>query len=321
MEAGFNTTVLRNTTSSAHAQQTYRGWTPILIIQLLLACASVVLNLAMLIVQFLPQTQVTAFTIYLVAIAIGHIVVQLVTKPFSLINYVTGRVPGGQSLCAFYVYFQFVFSMIPVLLHVLIAINRLWAVTYPVSYNQRHNKKTASLLCLGVVAYVHVVPLAVFMLEFFYFGPTDKFTSCQPGAGGIIEWRRADFVLHRVIPLALVIGVYIYVMAKRWTKRRIGGQIEGNRSTDHNSSNKPVAGGHPASTELQSSVVRRRKVKPYIVLTVTSISVLMCWVPSDVYWALVYLYMTPPTWVHTVTSTMYSVQTVFDPLMWLFSMR
>ncbi|XP_055356341.1 cysteinyl leukotriene receptor 1-like [Paramacrobiotus metropolitanus] len=280
----------------------------------------------MLVLQFLPQTHVTSFTIYLIVIATGNIVIMVVMRPIGVMNSFTGIWPGGRPLCAAYTYAQFVVSMIPVLLHVLIAVNRLWAVTYPVHYRVRHNKKVALLLCLGVMVYVHMVHFPIFLLEFYYFGPAGKQTGCQPGEGGIIQWRRADFIIHRIVPLFTILTIYIYVIIKRWLNRRIiAHQPETHPSADADTPNADTAGRKSISRlnrrQQDGMGIRRRTVKPFIVLALTSINVIVCWVPADTDWALLYLNMRPPAWAHTLTGTLYSLQMVFDPLMWLFSVR
>ncbi|XP_055356350.1 5-hydroxytryptamine receptor 1B-like [Paramacrobiotus metropolitanus] len=266
----FSNTTIKYLTNTTLPIVTPYGWTPLLIAQLCLSCISVVLNVTILLLQLLPQTKVTAFTIYLICISIGNIVVLLPTRTIGFLNFVTGRFPGGQAVCAFYVYSQMVVSMIPVLVHVLIAVNRLWAVTHPVSYRQRHNKNVAVLLCIAVMAYVHILIFPVMLVEF-YHAPAKDYTTCQPGAGAIVAWRLVDFILHRMIPLLTILVIYVYVMLKRWRKGRVGEQAgDARQSTDPNdNSSKPMvadknAGDYAPTTGYRSGI-KRRKVKPFVV--------------------------------------------------------
>ncbi|XP_055356348.1 probable G-protein coupled receptor 19 [Paramacrobiotus metropolitanus] len=177
----FNNTTAQN---ASHAASTPPGWTPLLLTSTVIACACFLFNVIVLVVQLLPQTRFTSFTNYLIAISVGNVLWLIGVRPLSIYSAVTGVWPGGYAVCATFSYFQFVESQIPVFVHVLICINRVWAITYPVSYRRRHNFKMAVLSCLAVLAYVHVPQFARFVLEYFYYSPPVKPTDCQPGAGG-----------------------------------------------------------------------------------------------------------------------------------------
>ncbi|XP_055344063.1 prostaglandin E2 receptor EP4 subtype-like [Paramacrobiotus metropolitanus] len=323
--AFFNNTTAQNASQPAAAQL---GWTPLLLASTTISCASFTCNAIMLLLQFLPQTLVTSFTIYLIAISIGNILWLVGVRPLAVYSSITGVWPGGHGVCATYTYFQFVISQIPVLIHVLISLNRLWAVSYPASYRQFHHKKMAVLLCLATVAYVHVVHFTMFLLEFFHYSPAVKPSGCQPGAGGILNWRRVDIIIHRIIPLFLVLGIYIYIIFKRWMKKHEQQAV--NPASSQNATASTKAAGEAGGVERlagimqagrRRSLIKRRQVKPFIILTATSITVFICWVPSDVYWALTYLNFRLPYWVFNITSTLYSLQMFFDPIMWLISLR
>ncbi|XP_055354134.1 uncharacterized protein LOC129599829 [Paramacrobiotus metropolitanus] len=245
-------------------------------------------------------------------------------RVIAVIVAVSGAWPGGKPGCILYMYVQFVITQIPVLLHVLISVNRLWAFQYPHSYRRHHSQKTAALLCLTTVAYVHLVHFLLFLLEFFYYSPPDSHNSCQP-SGGIMEWRRADIVLHRFVPLLLVIGIYVYVLIRRWKNKHainVDFIAGANRGVDGSKTGESVTGlRRSCRLRGKRSGATQRKVKPFLVLSITSLSVIICWLPADVYWAMLYAGIRMPVWAFNVSIILTSLQTIFDPVMWLVSLK
>ncbi|XP_055344046.1 D(1)-like dopamine receptor [Paramacrobiotus metropolitanus] len=339
MQSFWNATTIGNSANTSYNLKpaiTFRqGWTPPLIGFTCISSVSFILNVIVLILQFLPQTQVTPFTIYLIVIFVYNAVSLAVVRPISTFTSLFGVWPGGHALCVTYMYFQRVASVIPVLAHVLISMDRLWAIRFPLSYRLHHQSKlTVIAVCFAMLGYVHVVPFPAFLIDFLYYNSQEKQRTCQQITGSVIPWNRADFILHRLLPLIMIVSIYVYIIVKRWQRKRItttnGPPNESSREqqpTDPAMMLGDVAGVYGAGANVgrvQHGLVirRRRRVKPFIVLTMTSISVLICWIPTDVYWfAMAYLDIRMSGVVFTVTTTLYSIQMIFDPLMWFFSLR
>ncbi|XP_055354705.1 alpha-2 adrenergic receptor-like [Paramacrobiotus metropolitanus] len=324
MNSTSNTTITFNTTQPAAAPS---GWTPVLVMMALIAGISFSLNAVMLLLQFLPQTRITSFTVYLIAISIGNLGYLAIVRPIGIMTTATGAFPGGLVLCMFYMYVQFVICQLPVLVHALISINRFWAIRYPVSYRHRHHKKMAISLCAGVLLYVHVVQFPMLMVEYLSISPIKE--GCQVTSASWMPWRIADIVLHRFIPLILVIGIYIYIIVTKWKKKRAVDHHEMSAVSTQNDTvftkADIVEDDDERATEKKSkgkkSPGKKRQVKPFIVLTMTSVSELLCWIPADVYWTMLYVGFRLPGWAYTIISTLYSLQMIFDPLMWMISLK
>ncbi|XP_055344048.1 5-hydroxytryptamine receptor 1B-like [Paramacrobiotus metropolitanus] len=314
---------MNNTTSALSNQTTVQGWTASFVAVITVSSVSFILNVGMLLAQFLPQMHITSFTVYLIALSIANIVHFAVLRPVAVVFNTTGIWPGGHALCVVYSYVQAVVSNVPVFLHVLISLNRLWALKYPALYRERHNKTLATLLCLGAVAYVHCVILPVFLWEI------DQSTLvpgiCKLTFGNKKVWRFVDVTLHRLVPVVIVIGIYVYIMVKRLRRRRvIEDKMELQPPSSHQTTRTAADDTAKRRRSQRSKYVKQRKVKPFIVLTMTSASVLVCWVPTDIYFVLLYadVYTIRQTQlIFSVTTTIYSLQMASDPLMWLFSLR
>ncbi|XP_055356349.1 alpha-2Db adrenergic receptor-like [Paramacrobiotus metropolitanus] len=314
MNSSYNTTIIFNTTQPASSPP---GWTPVLIMMALIAGISFSLNSVMLLLQFLPQTRITSFTVYLIAICIGNLGYLGIVRPIGIMTSATGVFPGGYALCMFYMYVQFIICQVPVLVHALISINRFWAIRYPVSYRHRHHKKMSILLCASVFLYVHLVQFPMFMVEYYIISPIKK--GCQLTGAAWMPWRNADIVLHRFIPLILVIGIYIYIIVKKWKKKRTIDHHEMSVASTQNGTAFTKADivedddERAGAKKLKGKNSRgnKRAVKPFVVLTMTSVSVLLCWIPADVYWAMLYLGFRLPAWAYTIVSTLYSLQMIF----------
>ncbi|XP_055347527.1 uncharacterized protein LOC129594762 [Paramacrobiotus metropolitanus] len=342
---------LHNTTASnwsRPAQPAARAnWSVITNIRIAIALASFIMNAGVLIFHFVKRSFITHFTIYLLFLYIANTIYLVGAQPIQFLSdiYSVNVAYFGPAACGVYSYAQRVVSIVPVMAHVLIAVNRLWAMTYPIGYKNHHTKKVATYICVAMAGYVHLICLPAFILymPFRY----------KPDASGVIKcegamtpmmfvWTRVDSCLNRFVPLFLIIGVYIYIFIKRWSKRT--NQVTHNTNSTERQDRTQTTKLYTAMPGIQeesvghSSFVERakqqqmdrprretvgvRKVKPFLVLTMTTVGVIVCWLPLDViYFCMVFLYMPIGYAVSGALHMLYTVQILFDPLMWIFSLR
>ncbi|XP_055355705.1 adenosine receptor A3-like [Paramacrobiotus metropolitanus] len=282
-------------------------WTPLFCTQTVIAITAFLLNAAVLIRHLLQPSIISHFTVYLLVLYLANVVIILGVKPMELFNDIHngGNWSFGGQLCIIHTYFLLVFSVTPLLSHLLIATDRFWALQFPHSYRSHHNIKTSLLICLGMVCYVHCFALPAFIVYL----PSINAAHCQPSPRSRY-WYRVEYVIDRIVPLLLILVIYLFIIIKRWHRRKTPASV-------HVS---PAGSRIPHSTTVLA--VRRTSVRPFVVLTLTTLEVAVCWLPLDVYFACkVYFNYRMPDSVAQCFVILFTLQSVFDPLIWVFSRR
>ncbi|XP_055336596.1 alpha-2B adrenergic receptor-like [Paramacrobiotus metropolitanus] len=294
--------------------------------------------MAVLIFHAVFPSHITPFTIYLLAIFASNVVHLSVVRTLGIVNDLRGMWPFGRAECMLFLYFEKVISIIPVMTHVLISVNRLWAVVYPVSYREHHTKTMATLICLGVVAYANILDLPPFLLDRLRYYNWDKSKGCPEITGTFILWTQIETFLNRFLPLLFIIVAYIFLIIKRWQKKKKLQPGEKRDKPRKNTDAKALPSAQNVcrirmascrkqnrSRDKQPHNVKNnlpvRTVRPFMILTLTCISVLICWIPVDVYFLAMKFNARMSQTVFIVTGTLFSVQMIFDPLVWLVSLR
>ncbi|XP_055342564.1 5-hydroxytryptamine receptor 1B-like [Paramacrobiotus metropolitanus] len=312
----FNATI-HNVTNLDSSVITLRhsaaGWTASVTIKLLISVVSVLLNSSVLLIHYFVPAYINPFSVYLLALYLANIFYILTSRPMEILDELYGLYPAaGYPLCMLYLY-QKVSSIVPVLFHVLISLNRVWAVTFPVSYRQRHTRRLAVYICLGTVAYVHFLNLPPYLVDTLkYYPPVyAKYHDCGHVSVNFLDFPRVDEIINRLLPTFIVLTTYIFIIVKRW-KRKAGNQVSASKSLTRTTQEQ----------SLKTLETSRRSVKPFIVVSVTTASVLICYVPVQIVFFLVLFFrMNLPGSVYSAVTTLYSLEMIVDPLMWMCSLH
>lgn len=132
-------------------------WPATIICEIVTVILMLLCNSFVLLVFSLKTELVTPFTIYIIALFSANIIYGLTRNILDVINVPYQTWWTGEVSCTLYNYSNWAFFTIPIHCHMLIAANRMWAISFPVSYRQRHAKKMAFFLCFCAFAYVHVI--------------------------------------------------------------------------------------------------------------------------------------------------------------------
>ena len=121
---------------------------------------SILFNCLLMLVFALDRNLHTPFNVYLINLLTANLLLSTIQNPLEIINnvYPTAFWPGP-TVCTFYIYAQYVLQAGVSGAHILIAVNRTWAVLHPLSYRSIHSRWTAAALCAGMWVYIHVVLL------------------------------------------------------------------------------------------------------------------------------------------------------------------
>ncbi|XP_055353869.1 uncharacterized protein LOC129599612 [Paramacrobiotus metropolitanus] len=295
------------------------GWTPLLIVKLLISVFSLLLNAAVLLVHCFIPAYIDPFSVYLLALFLSN----LVSRPMAILDELYFIYQAtGYSVCVLYIYNK-VSSVMPVIFHVLISLNRVWAVAFPISYRERHTKRLAVCICLGAVIYVHLVNLPLFLIDSLKYHPASyaQYQDCGQISPSFLDFNKMDDIVNGLLPMLIIMVAYVFIIVKLWKKRssrRRSVSVNTRKSTP---ARRETSTQNPQSTATQPSPPRKT-VKPFVVLTLTFISVVVCWAPIQTFFFMgLFLHIGLPGTVFTAVSTLYSLQMIFDPLMWVGSLR
>ncbi|XP_055330532.1 G-protein coupled receptor 61-like [Paramacrobiotus metropolitanus] len=298
--------VLFSINNATHVQH---GWTLLLGGKTGCSIVSLLLNIAALTYHVLYPVQITPFTVYLLALFIANTVYLITVRPLALLAEFYGIWLWNHPACVFYNYCNRVLTVVPIYGHLLISVNRLWAVIFPFSYREKHTKVMVALLCVGMVGYVHALDLPPFLVDMHYHVPRN-FRACQHVSGKMLLWNHVEMYLNRIFPLVFILTAYVFILIHRSQRRNARGSRIASPIPMED-----VKGHGNAVARALSQKPPHRIVKPFVVLTLTAVSVLVCWLPAFTYhFGIVKL-------DYDVVSILYSLQMLLDPMTWFFSLR
>lgn len=237
-----------------------------------------ILNCALLTVYFKATYLQTAFNTYVVNLSIAEIL----SGMFALVRHITTKFsvtwPLGEGFCGFVLYWIIIVRPEVRWGHVLIAFNRLWAVTFPIHYKQTHNSRRAKLIVLASWIFQHLVQLPIFILARISSDPKAKYCTLNTGIqpqlalfSQIIGYYASETVM------LLTTCVVILKLAKR---KRVG--IKAARPIKVVNINRDMNGtGENALTPA----IKKRNTENRILIYVL-LGTVLCWTPNNVYYLL-----------------------------------
>ncbi|XP_055347125.1 tyramine receptor Ser-2-like [Paramacrobiotus metropolitanus] len=237
---------------------------------------------------------------YVVALAVCNAIYQF-SPMMDLLSNVHGRWWMGKPLCDLHNYLTSVGSASQICIHVSISVNRLWAVHSPISYRQHHNRKVALLICFAAVLFAHLIELPGCVLDALYYSIDYLEHGCHVDYMKQILWSHFDFALH-ALTLMFIIVAYVHLCINRWKRHRKNAVY--------------TSGNESGASDRQNT--RKEASKPFLVLSLTAVSCFIFWTPGIVSFGTIkYSGKWIPENVLSVAMTMYSIQAIFDP--WLFA--
>ncbi|XP_055330410.1 substance-K receptor-like [Paramacrobiotus metropolitanus] len=168
-------------------------------------------------------------------------------------------------------------------LHMVIAINRLWALFAPTSY-RNCTKRTALAIVVMNLVFIHLVCLPGLIAESLHYeqDPGECYIHVRV-SNGLNAWSIAVTVVIFCLPIVFMIVAAVAV----WVRER---------SLMHQ---------HHTGLRL---------------LMVLTVSVCVCWIPYELYYVQYRITGYQNLLVNYLLSTLYNVQAILDPLLIVYSM-
>ncbi|OQV19965.1 hypothetical protein BV898_05970 [Hypsibius exemplaris] len=216
----------------------------------------------------------TGFNFYIVNIAFADVCAALTSIPGQFLNQYRnhGYLLSPLSCTALVIYGAYVLAAVSRYAHVLLAVNRLWALTFPVSYRQRRTRRFALFLILTSWLLVHAISLPLVVCGRMNALPTEQ--SCGLDISHQRPYAFAHDMICFCVPLVLVGLIYGFIVMKLISRMRRKSVIP--------------AGNQGNAAVVEAAKFARHRSKERVLLYLV-ILLVVCWTPAKVYWLMVEL--------------------------------
>ncbi|OWA53552.1 hypothetical protein BV898_17975 [Hypsibius exemplaris] len=328
-----------NQTASSHAE-----WSALPVIILITFFTGLIGNGALLIIFLTHRSLWTPFHVYVMNLLTASCC--CIATQFPLDVYVDlygGQWLLGERTCSYYIIVSWYFQAVIFNSHQLIAINRIWAVSHPISYRRIHSIPIAICLCVCVWLYVFAFLSPALIRDSLYFRrPADGPDGCQFNTPLQLGWAVAIQIVIYICPqMTMVLALVIIILAKRTRRRRRrirkrANSVAPSTGNGANHSQRPTVMKSVAGAE-GSAVVQHQEAHPQrshhlqqprpiqqshgdLLLILLTISVLICWTPNNVYFSWLFFEPLDAPAFYATTTILVAFQATVDPIMLTFAL-
>ncbi|XP_055348562.1 D(1C) dopamine receptor-like [Paramacrobiotus metropolitanus] len=305
------------------------------IIRTTFCAAHLLLNTSMLLTFFVRRNLRTSFTVYIMCLLFSNIVYAGAEHPFEILFQTYKSSWMWPSLCGFYLYLFWVWCGVPMHIHMLITINRIWAIAMPHTYRKYHTMKMAFVLCGLTTLYVHTVALPLIVLDQWKYAVSVKEKGCTLNFSVALvdDYTTGVQILIFDVPIVVVVLSYPFLLYKQTKRSKRKWLDEMTKSVVNRvqPSTRLSGGAQSGATETavnkapQEKAPKKESARPFLVLTLLTTSVFLLWTPNQTYWTVVCF--VPPTWdahavpIRNIVSAMGAFQPVLDPVLFALSLQ
>ncbi|GAV08171.1 hypothetical protein RvY_17902 [Ramazzottius varieornatus] len=262
----------------------------------------------------------TPFTIYVMNLFLANLSCAILFYTIELVSGLYSYWWRGHAACTYYNYTNWIFNAAMCNAHALIALNRLWAVTFPVSYQLYHRKRFALGLCAAMWIYLHACLLPGIIQDALWYRLPEETNGCLVNTSAQQKYAWAMQIIVYDIPEALVLLTYPVICYKTWKRRRANNvQPSGANRGRLNCRNPGTAPSGTAALSEGGTISRTgrrtRKVNHgFLSLTLMTLTVLICYSPGQTYFTLLLIFSIDIPNMYPITSAMNALIIVLDPI-------
>ena len=337
-------TILNDTIVVPRAQV----WTFLPSFSLAVLLLAIITNGTVLYLFFRHRQLRTPFTVYIINLLSANLLTMLIQVPIYLVANLEPYWWIGRTACNLYIYGFFLQAGM-CNSHALISLNRLWAVVRPISYRQRHTKRTAWSISGIMWVYVHVMTFPGFIADILYYRLPEETYGCFLNKNPQPAWA----VIHQFVvfnlPVLVIVVTYPVVCYHYWhrgnRKRPIkvtplevdvqaskgteivtldrapsrGDCLTGEKET---MSRKRVAVPRELNNDsnVGSPYGRRLKSRGFLVLTFVTFGMLVFWLPSMVFYTVIVFHSVEWQAFQQAGTVLWFIQSVADPVMFMLAL-
>ncbi|OQV15772.1 hypothetical protein BV898_10026 [Hypsibius exemplaris] len=326
-------------------------WTFLPVVTLFIFLIAFLGNGLLLVVFIRERSLRTPFNFYIINLLIANLAVITVEYPMDMVIKLHSAWLLGNDACNLYLYASSVFGACICNSHMLIAINRMWAVSFPLSYRTHHSRRTAVCLCLGVWVYVHVVVGPPVIIDALYFRLPVETNGCMINAPEQQAWEIAIQVIYWLPEIVMLAAFPVTWCANRSQRSRVHGtavvadkavavvatnvlsQHEVGRTQIPSESNfADSQQKHPSNIAINTVYVqsgtrvalnaasKRGKSHGFLVLALLTVSVCICWTPNNIFYTISFLYVIENPVFSDLLGMFFILQTALDPIIFTLAM-
>ncbi|XP_055340993.1 D(1) dopamine receptor-like [Paramacrobiotus metropolitanus] len=271
-------------------------------------------NAGILAMVLFAQRHVSTFNVYLINLLLGNLY-HNVPRPLMLLlmTYISSM-RRSHTCCTLMLYFQGSSMTVLSLSHLLITINRLWAVFSPYSYRAKHTRRLAIGLCIAVWLSANTSQNAALIMDVLYYREKTPFLTghCYLHSKSMKELTAVNYTVFWIVPMfGILIGFCAVWYVRRQFLRRIDAMVPSSQMTDAPHS-RSEAGTKPSKKTTDRNIYRT-----YFFMTMWTI---VCWLPIAVAQGLAtFSPVSQQTAVNVfqVSVLIFYVETIVDPILLL----
>ncbi|OWA50760.1 hypothetical protein BV898_15266 [Hypsibius exemplaris] len=303
------------------------NWTKLSSVSVAIMASSFFSEILVLLTFLRHESLRTAFNIYLICLLVFDLANTCAFLPIQIVSDLYSSWWMGPGLCNLYIYEMWVLQAGMCNFHLLFTLNRIWAVTFPISYRTRHSKRVAVLSALAMLAYVHCLVLPGVILDALYYREPIEADGCLLNTAAQPIWSMAIQIVVFDIPMVIIILAYPIICYRTVglqgaARGRVRKLRVANLST--NSGTVSMAGavvGLKMTLRQRLRRMRKGRGPAFIVLTLMTLCALICYVPNQVYFTYVIFFGDDWPDLLRVGNILFALAGVADPLFLVLSLN
>ncbi|XP_055336553.1 uncharacterized protein LOC129587003 [Paramacrobiotus metropolitanus] len=249
------------------------------------------------------------FNIYLMHLLLANIYLTLpdACRIMGYINY-----PGyfGSVWCRLAMYSDEIGSAMVKHAHLLISVNRIWALIFPVSYRNCHTTTVALLICASAVVCCHVVLLPLLIRDYLFYQYPESAGICDTNDVAQSVYSFSVYVICFMFPNVFMYVSYPFLC---W-KYRHGRRVFVHFAVSYAKST-TTSGGSRRHSERSPPSLAKDHQRGFRVLAVLTVTIFVCWTPSMVRQVLLRVCGFGFDLLQRIGDTLYAVQGILDPVL------
>lgn len=197
----------------------------------------------------------SSFNVYVVSLSFSSMCLAVSSNFSDSMHMIFRSWFFGRPLCTFLLYGSNLFNPLQIHLHLILTLNRLWAVTFPITFRNYHSVKFAvGTICI-LLLYIHGWFIPAYLQDAMFYRE-DNASYCFINQEAQPLWTFWSNNILYNLPSLIIIFSYPYIAFKVWRQRRITvgptAELGQSFSTNVKSRNSVVSSKNQAGTVRSS---------------------------------------------------------------------
>ncbi|XP_055352478.1 proteinase-activated receptor 3-like [Paramacrobiotus metropolitanus] len=248
----------------------------------------------------------------------------------------------NSAICSVYIYSNYLLQAATCNAHLLITLNRLWAILFPHSYKTNQKVSVFVGICGIKWAYLHVVMMPGFVNDHLYYRKDVTINGCFINLEAQPTWNVTMIFLLFIVPLCVMVVAFPFIFYKHRVRQNELRRLRPSPNSNTNTATLQKAISKAAVTsenitlkepqtaeqtegkaiDTRKSETSKANSQPILILTLLTLSATICWTPNFI----VYTYYTfvpfpDDLTIFSVVTFLYSIQLLMDPILFIVALN